>query len=896
MAAGNPRFNSSVCAFIVLCLICWVRCSPFYDRHHRVDSSREEYDTFTSNLLMPGVSPQTPDTYLCTFAKMPQQELHIVEFEPVAEMSTVHHMLLYGCEEPAQYSQSWPCEQSTCRGGSKILYAWARNAPNLNLPEDVGFKVGGNSHSKYLVLQVHYNNVDSFRAGDTDYSGIQLHMTYQPQPYIAGIYLLVSMNINIQPGQEQIHTDIVCPYEDRARIHAFAYRTHTHSHGKVVSGYRIRNGEWSLLGKANPQWPQAFYPMDGINEIRHGDTLAARCTFSGKGLDHNVHVGATSHDEMCNFYIMYYMDANDDDIHQACSKNGNHVQFPADSDIPPFPNKYIQDEIEQYYHEDDEHDGNEDYPYMDYYTAYFDDDEKSSEKSETVSEAPQNRNKMTGPDEHDSNDNKDEDVGDEDSHHDKENGEKTKAETITSTPTQPAKMTGSFHEVEHWLSEDIELGQVASVDTDKNGDVVIFHRAHSSWDTSSFDASNHYRKADTDPIDVDVIVTVDKDTGKVKYQWGKGLFYLPHGLTIDSNGNIWVTDVALHQVFKFPPGGSDSPLILLGTKFEPGQDNDHFCKPSDVAVETGTGDFFVSDGYCNSRIVKYSSTGKRMFEWGEPNIHSQKGNGLPPPGHFNLPHAVTLVEDKQQICVADRENGRVQCFKTEDGTFVKQYHPAEFGGRVFGVDYNPANGGSLYVVNGQIEKPGTNVPQSIVMHYDSGEIVDTWHPTQGFNRPHGLAVSADNMAVYVCELDPHRVWKFQKDEKNSSKQGQAFGDEIGSVKEKMDDSLHVEDKSQMIPTLLILMLLAIPIVLMAVAIVILRLRAQGKLRVQSLKGFFNGYRSTSHEVNLGSFFNRHKGFSKVNTEDSDQDENNFSEDSDMDEFTAMNVNSNSQNL
>ena len=71
-------------------------------------------------------------------------------------------------------------------------------------------------------------------------------------------------------------------------------------------------------------------------------------------------------------------------------------------------------------------------------------------------------------------------------------------------------------------------------------------------------------------------------------------FYLPHGLTVDKQGNIWVTDVGLHQVFRFPPG-SDTPDMTLGERFIPGTDQKHFCKPTDVAVMSN-GDFFVSDG------------------------------------------------------------------------------------------------------------------------------------------------------------------------------------------------------------------------------------------------------------------------------------------------------------
>lgn len=89
---------------------------------------------------------------------------------------------------------------------------------------------------------------------------------------------------------------------------------------------------------------------------------------------------------------------------------------------------------------------------------------------------------------------------------------------------------------------------------------------------------------------------------------------MPHGLTVDVDGNVWLTDVALHQVFKYGPKGQ-TLLLALGTKFEPGSDDTHFCKPTSVAV-LENGDFFVADGYCNSRIIKYTRAGSKLLDWG----------------------------------------------------------------------------------------------------------------------------------------------------------------------------------------------------------------------------------------------------------------------------------------
>lgn len=92
---------------------------------------------------------------------------------------------------------------------------------------------------------------------------------------------------------------------------------------------------------------------------------------------------------------------------------------------------------------------------------------------------------------------------------------------------------------------------------------------------------------------------------------------MPHGIFSDSNGYIWTTDVALHQVFKFDPKQEKlTPLLTLGKEFKPGSDTEHFCQPSGVAV-TASGLIFVSDGYCNNRIMKFDSNGKFLTSFGE---------------------------------------------------------------------------------------------------------------------------------------------------------------------------------------------------------------------------------------------------------------------------------------
>ena len=114
-------------------------------------------------------------------------------------------MLLYGCDQPAQQSTVWR-GGSTCAGSSHILYAWARNAPSLTLPDNVGFAIGNSGDPvQYIVLQIHY--AKPFQGSVKDYSGLSkkvhsfhsvsisgiiMHLSDQKPANLAAVYLFVS--------------------------------------------------------------------------------------------------------------------------------------------------------------------------------------------------------------------------------------------------------------------------------------------------------------------------------------------------------------------------------------------------------------------------------------------------------------------------------------------------------------------------------------------------------------------------------------------------------------------------------------------------------------------------------------------------------------------------------
>lgn len=90
---------------------------------------------------------------------------------------------------------------------------------------------------------------------------------------------------------------------------------------------------------------------------------------------------------------------------------------------------------------------------------------------------------------------------------------------------------------------------------------------------------------------------------------------MPHGISLDSDGNVWLTDVVRHQVFRYKRDSYSKPDLVLGEAFIPGRDDRHFCMPTDVVVST-SGIVYISDGYCNSRILIVSSQGELLDEIG----------------------------------------------------------------------------------------------------------------------------------------------------------------------------------------------------------------------------------------------------------------------------------------
>jgi DNA-binding beta-propeller fold protein YncE len=192
-------------------------------------------------------------------------------------------------------------------------------------------------------------------------------------------------------------------------------------------------------------------------------------------------------------------------------------------------------------------------------------------------------------------------------------------------------------EPEDTMPKGWKFGRVSAVATDPAGkEVYVFHRGAAADPLIVFDAAGKYLRS-----------------------WGKGMFVRPHGLRVDREGNVWLIDDMGHYIQKFTRDGK--PLLALGIKGQAGADQKTFRRPTDIAF-AANGDFYLSDGYGNSRVVKFSRDGKFLTAWGKA------GSG---PGEFNTPHSIA-VDSKGLVYVSDRENNRIQIFDP-NGKFLRQW-------------------------------------------------------------------------------------------------------------------------------------------------------------------------------------------------------------------------------
>lgn len=263
------------------------------------------------------------------------------------------------------------------------------------------------------------------------------------------------------------------------------------------------------------------------------------------------------------------------------------------------------------------------------------------------------------------------------------------------------------------------------------------------------------------------LIIFDRD-GNFLSSWGKGMFTRPHGFALGPDDTLYCADDGNHTVKKFTLDGK--LLMTIGTPGQPSplQSGVPFNRPTKVALDQKTGDIYVSDGYGNSSVHKFSPDGKRLFSWGEVGTD---------PGQFNCVHNVS-TDAEGYVYISDRENHRIQIFDAS-GKYLTQWNDihkptacsisSREGGLCFVAELSPAPSSFNY--------PFPNLGARVDIYNRKGErlarLGDIWkgdEPHQ-FWAPHGIAIDSRG-DLYVAEVSysvigrhmdpPKRLRSFRK--------------------------------------------------------------------------------------------------------------------------------------
>ncbi len=314
--------------------------------------------------------------------------------------------------------------------------------------------------------------------------------------------------------------------------------------------------------------------------------------------------------------------------------------------------------------------------------------------------------------------------------------------------------------VQNWgdLPEGREWGSTAGIDLDPfDGNIWAYERCGAS----SFGGGAPVN-CDTNPVDP--IFKFDRNTGAVLANFGGGIFQTPHGIHVDSDGNVWVTDFAGnqagtkgHQVHKFSPTGE--LLMSLGTAGQAGSGPGQLNQPNDV-ITAPDGSIFVADGHggqgmttaqamaagresgATGRILKFTADGTFITEWGQiGTLH----------GEFRTPHALAF-DSQGRLFVADRGNHRIEIFD-QDGNYLDSFYSF---GRISGLFITADD--MLYAIDSESSMTShPNWMNGVRIGTTSEDRVNAFIPPfDADSRPYqgaageGVAVDADGN-VYAAE-------------------------------------------------------------------------------------------------------------------------------------------------
>jgi peptidylamidoglycolate lyase len=546
-------------------------------------------------------------------------------------------------------------------GGEHVLYGWGRNAPPVALPPDTGFAVGPGTATRTAVLQVHY--LAARPAGDR--SGVRLTLSPAATRFSAGVVTFAAGFV-VPPRAPAHRVPNRCCYSGFEPLEAFAFRVHTHALGRSVwldAGAPAAPGARGGGGRGGGGAALARAAVQDPQAPQGFYPLLERLRIRpGDALEATCEFDSSSRDK-------------ETPAGHGASAEMCNLYLMLRGELPFF--MWCVDDATWA-----QADGAGGVP------------PAARLEAAPAGWAPPRFAKASRPSE-----------------------------------TVPGKV----------VTDRMPLGQMAGVaasagalegpaaaDGGAGPLVWALHRASRVWKAHTFDAAHrlagHAAKA---PIPWPVVLRLRRDTGAVAAAFGAGTFYMPHMITEDADGNVWVADVGLHQVLKFSPAGK--PLLALGVRFEPGTSPDKFCLPTHVVVGRD-GTIYVGDGYCNSRVARFAPDGTPLGAWKLP---PAKRAGAPPP----LPHSLALDECRRRLYVADREAARVLALDLDAGGAVAAEW--DLRGAKHGLPYALRVGpyGAPIVLLWDRDRSGA--ARVAALGDASGEITGVWD-APGARAPHDL--------------------------------------------------------------------------------------------------------------------------------------------------------------
>ena len=299
-----------------------------------------------------------------------------------------------------------------------------------------------------------------------------------------------------------------------------------------------------------------------------------------------------------------------------------------------------------------------------------------------------------------------------------------------------------YEEVKTWpqLPPAVEMGEAAGVAVDTTGHVFVFHRPGRGFDPAA-----------TEPLKEPAVLEIDGDSGRLIHSWGANTFLVPHGITIDSANNVFLTDVGLQQVFKFSHDGTLA--FAVGEPRVGKWDATHFNQPTDIAIRAD-GSFYVSDGYVNSRVALFDKPRQVGAGVGQEGRRQRRVQQSARPRLRARQHGRDRRRSRKLAAAVVRSRRHVQA---RSGPARKD---APTTGRVFSVATDAD--GALYV---GIRRADYDTAHTGVLKLDRDWRIVT---AVGFGQPgdpvfnavHDLAVGRDG-SIYVAETRTKRVVKLR---------------------------------------------------------------------------------------------------------------------------------------